>query len=132
MKQTLKLSQFMGLNDYLKQVNKYRLLGNRVKRELTEEVAWAAKEQKLQPYSGPIQLQFLWVEANARRDPDNIVFAKKFILDGLQEAGIIKKDSQKYIKKFTDEWTIDPENAGVLVIIEEWVDDRSGNRSTSK
>lgn len=132
MKQTLKLSQFMGLNDYLKQVNKYRLLGNRVKRELTEEVAWAAKEQKLQPYSGPIQLQFLWVEANARRDPDNIVFAKKFILDGLQEAGIIKKDSQKYIKKFTDEWTIDPENAGVLVIIEEWVDDRSDNRSTSK
>ena len=117
MKQTLKLSQFMGLNDYLKQVNKYRLLGNRVKRELAEEVAWAAKEQKLQPYSGPIQLQFLWVEANARRDPDNIVFAKKFILDGLQEAGIIKKDSQKYIKKFTDEWTIDPENAGVLVII---------------
>lgn len=39
-----------------------------------------------------VKIVFRWIEPNRRRDKDNISFAKKFILDSLQEVGIIKND----------------------------------------
>ena len=38
------------------------------------------------------KIVFRWIEPNRRRDKDNVAFAKKFILDSLQEVGIIKND----------------------------------------
>lgn len=35
-------------------------------------------------------------ESNNRRDDDGVMHGMKYILDGLQEAGIIKNDSPKY------------------------------------
>ena len=37
-----------------------------------------------------------------RRDADNVGFARKFVLDGLVAAGVIKDDSRKYVEQCPD------------------------------
>lgn len=69
-------------------------------------------------YRKPIRIHFLWHEKNQKRDLDNIAFAKKFILDAMQEVGIIPNDNPRYIKGFTDTPCYDGKYA-VEMIIEE-------------
>lgn len=114
-------------------MNRNRYIGNSMKREYTEVVSLAAYAAKLRPVSGPVELVFQWVEPNGRRDPDNIVFAKKFILDGLVEAGILPNDTQSDIFGFIDAWfAMPPKNSkhaiapeikvGVTVTIRELIE----------
>jgi len=44
----------------------------------------------------------IWVEKDRRRDPDNIMAGKKFILDGLVKAGILKNDGWRQVGSFTE------------------------------
>ena len=57
-------------------------------------------------------------EPDRRRDVDNIYSANKFILDALRKAGIIKNDSQKYVKDVIDTYITDGQSQ-VDIIIEE-------------
>jgi len=70
--------------------------GAKLKKEATEMVAWQVKGK--QKVDGAFTIGFHWVFSSKRKDPDNIIFAKKYILDGFQVAGIIKNDSCKYFK----------------------------------
>ncbi|WP_302419996.1 hypothetical protein [uncultured Megasphaera sp.] len=63
------------------------------------------------------KIVFRWIEPNRRRDKDNVAFAKKFILDSLQEVGIIKNDGWDEIISFRDEFYIDRNNPRVEVYI---------------
>lgn len=104
-----------GLNDYIGAMNHNRFLGNQMKQENTNLVAMLAKT-KLNPVKYPVTIQFVWQEPNDRRDPDNIIFAKKFILDGLVVAGILPNDTQKWIMGFSDSWiSAPPKNSKVSV-----------------
>lgn len=53
-------------------------------------------------YNCPVYISFTWFEESRRRDPDNVVFAKKFILDGMVKAGIIPDDNYKWVVGFED------------------------------
>lgn len=44
-----------------------------------------------------IYLALKWFEKNRKRDPDNVAFAIKFILDGLCKKGVIINDNSKVI-----------------------------------
>ena len=44
---------------------------------------------------------------NLMKDPDNVAFAKKFILDGLQKSGSITGDGMREIAGFTDSFHLD-------------------------
>lgn len=96
-----------SLNEYLSACNRSYYVGGKMKKEVDEMIGWfilSAKQNKtLYPTDAPITLRFKWYEKTKRRDPDNIVSAKKFILDALQKQGIIPNDSRAYIKGFTDE-----------------------------
>lgn len=61
----------------------------------------------------------LWVEANHRRDLDNVAFSKKFIQDGLVKAGIIENDTAEYIAGFSDSFAYDAKNPRIIVTIHE-------------
>ena len=50
-----------------------------------------------QPMENKISLYCEWIEPNSRRDPDNVFAGVKFILDGLETTGFIKRDSRKWI-----------------------------------
>ncbi len=74
-------------------------LGNKLKRKWTEIVAWECKGQKIRPFTKQIDIDFLWVCKDKRRDKDNIMSAQKFIFDGLQAAGVIKNDGWNEIRE---------------------------------
>jgi len=66
-----------------------------------------------------VKFQFLWVEPNKRRDPDNIMCGQKFVMDGVVAAGIIKKDGWAQVAGSKHEFMVDKKRPGVLVRIME-------------
>lgn len=104
-----------GLNDYIKAERQHRHMAAKMKSEETLRVKLLSA--RLPRFTKPVRLVITWREKDARRDPDNIIFAKKFILDGLKEAGVIPQDSQKWIKGIAESWIIDSANPGVEVLI---------------
>lgn len=109
--------KFPGLNDYISAERRNRFLGAKMKKEWTELSELHFKSMK--SFTKPVNILFVWTEQNARRDPDNIIFAKKFILDGLKNAGIIPDDTQQWIKSIKDTWLVDKNDVGVYVEISE-------------
>ena len=73
-------------------------------------------ETKLVPKS---VFKFTWYRKNKRTDPDNICFAKKFILDAMQEVGMIENDGWNQIVGFVDKFEIDKDNPRVEIEITE-------------
>lgn len=107
-----------GLNDFLAAVNRHRHIGNKMKREQTERVAWTAKQQ-LPVFTKMITLTIVYREPKRNRDKDNIAFAKKFILDGLKESGRIPNDGWAWIDGWTEAFVVDAKDPGITVIINE-------------
>lgn len=114
-----------NLNDYIDELNAHRQAGAEMKADWTEQVAWQCKEARLGHFTEPIFVEFHWYEPNTKRDLDNIAFAKKFILDGLQLAGVITNDNYKWVKGFSDTFHYEG-TAGVQVIMRE-VEIKDGN-----
>ena len=107
-----------GLNEYTLANRNNRFGGAKMKGN--NEMLISAQLPKLEePITGKVFIVFCWYEANSRRDPDNIAFAKKFILDAMVRRHILKGDSQRYIYGFHDMFAIDPDNPRVEVIIRE-------------
>lgn len=99
---------FPGLNEYTRKNRANWRAGKNMKEKYTQMVAWEAKGQHLSAWHKPVKILFSWYEEDNRRDLDNIFSAKKFILDGLVEAGVIPDDGQKYVRGLRDEIFIDP------------------------
>ena len=96
-----------GLNDYTRACRSHWSKGAEYKRRVEESIIWYIKAARahgmLHPTSARIVLHIEWHESDMRRDVDNIVFAKKFILDALQKAGIIPDDNRKHVAGVFDE-----------------------------
>lgn len=98
---------FVTLNEYIAADKANRYKGGAIKKQQTNSVAYLALEQGVKPISKKVDIDFHWYKPNNRTDHDNIAFCKKFILDGLVVAGILKNDSHKYIGNFTDTFELD-------------------------
>lgn len=108
--------ELVDLNTYIRIERGNKFNAAKIKREMTELVAWTVRSLYGNQKIGTIfSVEIEWFVPNARKDPDNIAFAKKFILDGMQEAGLIPDDSMKYIKGFLDVFTIDKKNPRIEV-----------------
>ena len=92
--------RFVSLNDYIhaERTNKY--MGAKIKKTETQVAENAFRG--LQPILEPRKVRFTWVVKDKRRDLDNIAFAKKYILDGAVNAGVLISDNMKYIVGFED------------------------------
>lgn len=113
--------ELMDLNKFIysQRANKYQ--GSQAKRDNTNLCTMYIKRaiaDGLTIDSLPINLTFDWYAKNRRKDPDNIAFGKKFILDAMQESGLIENDGFKSIWGFTDNFYIDKDNPRVEVRIE--------------
>ena len=108
-----------SLNEYIDVCRSNKYQASQYKKEIEEVIGWAIKRalviKELKPTNKPCIVKFTWIEKNARRDYDNIAFAKKFILDAMQKQGIIPNDNRKYIKGFTDSFDI---GSNYMVIVE--------------
>lgn len=68
-----------------------------------------------------IWINFIWIEPDRKRDPDNIAAAKKFILDGMILAGLIKNDGWNEIAGWIDRFHVTKQiQPGCLVLIQDY------------
>lgn len=107
-------------NDYINAERTNKFKGAEIKKIETERVRLACVGVlPIERY--PVQISFIWLCKNKRVDPDNIAFAKKFILDGLQKAGVLKNDGWDFVcGGFSDRFSISPAgHVGVNVLIYE-------------
>ena len=101
-----------NLNDYIKAERANRYRGAQVKADAHDAVVWQLKTQHTGlRITKPVCIRFRWIEANNRRDPDNVSsYGRKVILDALVDLGILVDDGRKYIKGFTDEFYTHKDN----------------------
>ena len=119
MKNTLILDYHpTDLNTYINQERTHRQIAAKTKKAETGAVEWECKRQKLTPLTNPVRIDFFWYVKNKKKDPDNIAFAKKFILDGLVDAGIITNDGFKNVKGFSDYFVLGEKDKVIIDIIE--------------
>ena len=109
-----------GLNEIIEAARKGHHVSRQLKRE-TEAIIGAAimaGKPRVVKFDCPVSVWFRFYEPNRRRDYDNIEAGRKFILDALVDAGVIKGDGQKYlveVKPFQCMHHIDKDNPRVEV-----------------
>lgn len=107
-----------NLNDFIDELKRNRYSGGKMKDEWDTIVVQQCKLQKLGHFTEPVTIEFHWYEPNFKRDQDNVAFAKKFILDGLQKAGVLTNDNYRWVKGFSDTFHYE-KTAGVRIIMKE-------------
>lgn len=101
--------------------------GNELKRMTQANIHYFIKH--LPKIEKPVKIDFVWHEQDKKRDPDNIAFAKKFILDALQEILVLPNDNWRYIQGFTDSFVYGDGNYEVEIILKEVVSDDKCKRT---
>lgn len=109
-----------GLNDYTRANRGNRYAGAKWKKETEELVSMFLVNPK--PAETPVVIRIQWQEKTARRDLDNIAFAKKFILDAMVKKGILPDDGPKYVIGFSDTFR-KGDTDRVDIFIEEGIND---------
>lgn len=113
--------RLLGLNEYTNLNRKNRYQGNLAKQKEQAYIIWCIKEQLGNTkIDKPVIGHFTWIEENKKRDLDNISFARKFILDALVQAGVLKDDNRKIVQGFTDRFKYE-DKSRVIVELEEAV-----------
>lgn len=110
-----------GLNELIAANRTHWSKGRDLKESNEALVHLAITQGRIQPIKGAFTMKILWLEKDDARDPDNILSAKKYILDALQQAQIIKNDNMAHLKGLTEQWDIaqEGETPGVYIDIEE-------------
>ena len=106
-----------GLNEYTRACRANRYKRAAMKRTNQDIAALSIRAARLKPYDGPVRVSITWVEPNMRRDPDNIRFAAKFVLDALVEEGVLPNDTQRYVKGISDRFLVNRNNPRIIVEI---------------
>lgn len=107
------------LNEYIAAERENKFAAVRMKHEWTEIVSILAKRD-LQPVRHyPVSVRCTWWIKDRRKDLDNVRFATKFLLDGLQMAGVLRGDGQQYVAELVDTFGVDKASPRVEVSIEE-------------
>lgn len=109
--------QLPDLNEYTRANRTSRFSGNTMKQDASDAVMYYAKKQKLKPVYAPCVIEFHWYCRDRKKDKDNVAFAKKFILDGLQSAGVLQQDNWNAIDGFSDKFYLDKDKPRIVVVI---------------
>lgn len=113
------IGRLSGANDAIAAASYNRFTSGTLKKKETRRCALAAIAGVVPTFTKPVKIHFKWIEKNRKRDIDNVRFAAKYIMDGLQESGKLPNDSWKWVVSMSDEWAVDPVNPRVEVTITE-------------
>lgn len=109
--------RFPTLNEYIDCERGSTIAAAAMKKKCTEQVKNQCLSQQIESVKGKVGLLFEW-HSSTRHDPDNVAFAKKFILDGLQAAGVLENDNRKFIGTMADEIVNDDDDFVIVHITE--------------
>lgn len=99
-----------NFNEFRAETARNMYKGGTMKREVEDSIITAIMYAKMQgtlkPIERyPIQINCVWGMKNFNKmDRDNRRASVKFILDGMQKAGIIPNDNPKYVSELFDEY----------------------------
>lgn len=105
-----------SLNEYINAERTNKHLAAKIKRETDQLICCQIKS--MQQIKSKSRIRFIWYEETKRRDPDNVTFAKKFILDALQKCGKLKNDNPAWIAGFSDDFVYGRGQGVILEITE--------------
>ena len=91
----------------------------KLKQSLLQELWLTILTAKLVRPSRPIRVVFNWYEPDKKRDIDNIRAGAKFIMDALVQAKVISDDGWACVVGMADTFSVDKDNPGVMVVLEE-------------
>lgn len=104
------------LNEYVNKERTNRFAAAKIKKDTQEYIRSFIPFGSPQ-FNGAVVVSFRWVRPDMRSDKDNVAFAKKFILDALQEAEIIEKDSWKLCTPYDIGFAVNKQNPRTIVTI---------------
>ncbi len=105
-----------SLNEYMDAANANRYAAAHMKRDAQARIRAALIDPPR--FKGAVTVEIAWHCPNIRKDKDNVAFAKKFILDALQEAGVIENDSWKLCTPYDVGFNVNRENPHIVVCVE--------------
>ena len=109
------------LNTYIQAERSNKFVASKIKKQETDSIIWTCRKYKEKIVDYPVIIEANWFTKNERVDSDNITFSKKWILDGLVKAGIIKDDSRKYVRIWRDiDIFVDKDNPRVVIEIKKY------------
>ena len=90
----------------------------KMKESYDEIVSFYATQQRIKFFKS-VKLEITYYRKDKRTDPDNIVVAKKIILDGLVQAGVLEDDNWSIVKGFKESWEVDKKSPRTEIILKE-------------
>jgi Holliday junction resolvase RusA-like endonuclease len=112
---------FISENEYIR-LNRYnRFTGAKIKKVETDRVVWEVKPltKGREPITTSRDFKFIWFMPDRRKDPDNIAFCIKYILDGLVKVGLLKDDNWSVVNSLTHNFAVDSIDPRVQIYIKE-------------
>lgn len=103
------------LNEYVRAERANRYAAAKLKRDAQEVIAWSMGARP--KFAGAVEVRFRWVRPDMRSDKDNVAFAKKFVLDALQEAGVIESDGWRVCSPVDEGFYVDKANPRTVVTV---------------
>ncbi len=91
-------------------------LYSRMKREWNARVSAAATAAGMTPMRSA-HVSLFWWETSKRRDPDNFLASKKFVLDGLVDALVLPNDGWGEVLSLAEQWGVS-KKPGVHVVLD--------------
>ena len=107
--------ELTDLNTYINAERSNKYAAAAIKERDTNTAWLYSKRQKNENSNGRYRITFHWYCKDKRKDPDNIAFARKFILDGMVKAGVLKNDGWNNVASLSDEFYIDKEKPRIEV-----------------
>ena len=108
---------FPTLNDLLNITARHWSQRHKSKKQWQGVCKIAIRQGKLKPLAGAVDVTFIFFPPNARRDPDNAsAVVRKFMLDSLQEEGIIEQDNWRGIAGLHDRFE-EPDKVNPRIIM---------------
>tara|TARA_R110002051_G_scaffold8689_2_gene35801 strand:- start:5192 stop:5596 length:405 start_codon:yes stop_codon:yes gene_type:complete len=108
---------FPTLNDLLQMTSQHWRRRSKSKKDWAVVIAARIKAAKIKPTIGAVHVTFRLVPPNARRDPDNAsAVIRKYVLDVLQDVGVIEQDNWGGIIGLDDDYAKPDKNNPHIVI----------------
>lgn len=115
--------EYPSLNEYIQAERSNCFKGAKLKKTYTDATQMMVARHR-GAVTGKADIHFEW-HTSRKVDPDNLDFARKFILDGFVKAGVLIDDNQKWVGRLSSDVVKDKQGF-VIVAIKEHTDDIDG------
>jgi hypothetical protein len=105
------------LNSYIDAERSHRQQAAKIKRDYTEAARAIAQVANVGRAHTPCEVVCYWHVKDWRKDPDNVAFGLKFLLDGMVLAGVLPGDGAKHIKSLAHEFFCDGAEGVEVVLV---------------